>query len=250
MIEPRTQNPANRSMLNVQRSTKDSELQTKRPLTRYSLLGAYFLLLTSSLAMGVSWNLGDLLKAYLRDNYPWAEIEVNDVRWSGSLPKEPPERILLDRGPIGKAVFSLEFRTGERIAVNANVKAMDWVLISRNSFKNGHVLQKDDVYLSLMDVTRMPRNVVTNLEAAIGKTLTRSIPANMPVVEGSVGDAPSVKKGQRVTLLFESSGFKITTAGETKENGYVGRQIKVVNLASKKEVRGILLDGKTVKVEF
>jgi flagella basal body P-ring formation protein FlgA len=80
--------------------------------------------------------------------------------------------------------------------------------------------------------------------------LARSIVANVPVVDTMVSDKSTVKRGHKVTLVIESPSFIITTLGEIKENSSVGSHVKAVNLASKKVISGILMDGNTVKVEF
>jgi len=51
-------------------------------------------------------------------------------------------------------------------------------------------------------------------------------------------------------LLFNAHGFNISAAGETREKGYVGMAVKAINVSSKKEVRGVLIDERTVKVEL
>ena len=44
--------------------------------------------------------------------------------------------------------------------------------------------------------------------------------------------------------------MRIATSGETRENAYVDDVVKVVNLASKKTVTGILVDENTVRVDY
>ena len=65
-------------------------------------------------------------------------------------------------------------------------------------------------------------------EQAIGKQLTRSVNANMPVVSDVIAASQQIKRGQKVMVIAESGGFTITTSGETKENSYIGENVKVV----------------------
>jgi flagella basal body P-ring formation protein FlgA len=53
-----------------------------------------------------------------------------------------------------------------------------------------------------------------------------------------------------VTLLVENPSFRITSAGEVKEDGRRGDRVRVINISSKKEVHGRVLDNHTVQVDF
>lgn len=215
---------------------------------RLLLLGLYLLLAAGS--AHASPGIADILGDHLRQNYPWAEVEVRDVEVQGVVPKEVPERILVLKGPPRKTVFRMEYADGRSLEATADVKVFDWVLMARRAFRKGYVLQKGDVYATLMDAGLIPKDAVRGSDVALGKTLMRSIVANRPITSSMVSDAQPVKRGQKVILLVESRDFSITAAGETKENGHVGDFVKVMNMNSKKVVTGVLVDENTVRVEF
>ncbi len=195
------------------------------------------------------WEPRTVIKKYLKDRYPWAEIEVLDV--SGEVSSMvPPEKIYLINGPLGRSIFSLVFKSGEKAIFQANIRALDWVVTSRRPLKKSQIIRKEDVYLALMDVRRMPKDALTRLESAWGKCMNQSMGANMPINESAMGDIPLIKKGQRITLVASAPGLKITTPGEARQDGFHGQSLKVVNLSSKRDVRGIPLDENHVSVEF
>jgi len=210
----------------------------------------FALCLMSSSARAVSWNPETVLKTHLKNNYPWAEIEIRDLLLSAEIPDELPDRIMVEKGPPGKTVFLMEFKNGKKIKAIANVKAFDWIVMSRRAFRKYYFFQKDDIYITMMDVMRIPKGAIKDTERVIGKPLNRSIVANIPIVDNMVSETPLVKKGRKVVLLVESPGFRITTIGETKQNSYVGGYVKAVNLGSKKVIKGLLIDENTVKVGF
>jgi flagella basal body P-ring formation protein FlgA len=191
-----------------------------------------------------------MIQKYLTAHYPWAEIEILQISGPEDLPKNRPTRIHLISGPLGTAVFSFGFKAGEKIIVQAQVRALDYVVTARRPLKIGHTIQKEDVYLALIDVRRMPREALTNLEGAWGKSLLRPIEGNMPIVESALGEPTIIKKGQLVNLIASSPGLKIVTQGEARENGRLGQQIKVTNLSSKQDLRGIPIDEQNVKIVF
>jgi len=191
----------------------------------------------------------DIIQAYLLDNYPWENIEIGNIRVMGELGDKEPERIVLEKGPIGKAVFSF-YTSDKRVIVKANVKAYDWIVKSKRPFSKGHVLGEDDLYVDKIEIDKMPRSAVRNTETIIGKSLKRSIAANLPVVEKMVEQYQVVKRGQMVVLIIGNEGFNISVSGKTKEKGYVGKSVRAINLSSKKVVTGVLIDESTVKVKL
>jgi flagella basal body P-ring formation protein FlgA len=220
-------------------------------MTTFCLLYCAILILMSAVSVGASsQNIEDSLKAFIVENYPWAEVSINDLALSGNAPETKPERVLIEKGLPGKTVFSMEFREGIKITAVANVKAFDRVVQSRGAFRKGRLLKADDIYLSLMDVTKIPKGAIRSVEEAEGKVLSRSVIANMPFTGSMLEEALNVKRGHRVVLLVESPAFGLSTLGELKENSRIGNYVKVLNLTSKKVVTGKLVDENTVKVEF
>lgn len=215
-----------------------------------SLMSLFLTLCFIPVAWSTPWEPREVLKKYLTSHYPWAEIEILDVTVQESLPRELPVRIHVINGPLGRATFSLGFKSGEKVFVQAHIRALDWVVTSRRPLRNGHQIQKEDVYMALIDVKRMPRDALTRPEEAWGKIVYRSIGSNIPVEESALGEGLLIKKGQAVNLIASTPGLKITTRGEARENGRPGQQIRVVNSFSNRELRGVPMDEKNVRVLF
>ena len=57
-------------------------------------------------------------------------------------------------------------------------------------------------------------------------------------------------KGEKIMILAEKGGMKITTPGILKEDGYENAMVQVLNIESKKIIYGRLVDANTVKVSF
>lgn len=209
-----------------------------------------FIMLSSSLVAAATWTPEDELRAYVQDNYPWEEIEVSNVQVQGTLSDERPERIQVEKGPLGRAVFSFIFSNDEKILVQADVRAYGRVIMSRRPFQKRHVIEEEDIYLTKMDIRKMPRNLLRDPEKILGKSLKRSINANMPIEEDMVEMFQLVERGKRVVLLLSLKGMIIRADGKTKEKGYVGTSVRAINISSKKEVSGVLIDENTVKVEL
>ncbi len=220
----------------------------KNKLILIFMLIAVFLLSVFNAAEAIQ--IEDLLKAYVKDNYPWADVEITDLLLSGEASTGMPERILVQKGLPGKTVFAVEYKDGNRIVATANVRAFDWAVMTRRSFKKGYVLQKEDVYTALMESSRIPKDAIRVSDQIVGAVMNRSVMGNTPVLAAMVQESQQIKRGQRVMIVAESEGFSIFAKGELRENGRVGHDVKVVNLDSKKIIVGRLINENTVKVVF
>jgi flagella basal body P-ring formation protein FlgA len=206
--------------------------------------------LNASLITASTQQIDSILRDYIKKNYPWAEIELSEVAVSENLPDAAPEKILVLRGMPGKTLFSLEYRNGTKITASANIRAFDWVVMTRRAFRKGYAFQKEDLYMTLMDTSRIPKDAIKSIDKVEGTTLTRSVPANMPVAADMTGESAMIKRGTKVTIVAEAEGFSISARGELKENGYVGNDVKVLNVDSKRIITGRLSSENTVKVVF
>lgn len=191
-----------------------------------------------------------LLKDFILKNYPWADVEINNLIMNRDMPDENPEKINIIKPPPGKSVFVFEFKGGVKVEVSASVKVFEQVVMSRRSLPKGYAVQDRDVYMMLLDATKLPQGYISDKNSVIGKRLSRSIVANRPIVESMISDSIIVKKGQRVLVVAQSPNLRITTVGETIENASVGSYVKVMNTSTKKIVRGILVEEGLVEVEF
>jgi flagella basal body P-ring formation protein FlgA len=70
-----------------------------------------------------------------------------------------------------------------------------------------------------------------------------------PLRSGLVEEPPLVKKGDVVQVIVDKNNIRISCLGEIKETGRRGDRVKLVNLSSKKELLGRVVDGGTVRVD-
>jgi flagella basal body P-ring formation protein FlgA len=226
----------------------DNRLQRIILISAVCVLTSVFLCLSNSKA--ATCNPENELRSYLSDNYPWEEIEVSNVQVSDKLSDECPERIHVEKGPLGSAVFVFIFSDNEKVLVSADVKAYSRVIMTRRPLQKRHVIEEEDIYLSKMDIGKLPGNALKDPGKILGKSLKRSINANITIKEDMIEMSQIVERGRSVVLLLSHEGMIIRTNGKTKEKGYVGMPVKAINDSSKKVVSGVLIDENTVKVEL
>ena len=192
----------------------------------------------------------EILRTYVLEHRPWVDVEVRNLALSTDPPAGSPRRIVVERGLPGRTVFAMEYGNGITVKATADVAAFEEVVASARPLSKERPLKEGDVCLVRMEVGNIPAGAVTDLQAVVGKTLTRPIGANLPIVDRYLAGSPLVKRGGKVTLLVETGGIRITTTGEIRDNAYVHTSVRAVNLASRKTVTGILIDENTVRVDF
>ena len=143
-----------------------------------------------------------------------------------------------------------EGRLVQKLRVRVRVEIQGFVVAARTGLRRHQEIGENDVHLIKKNLSLLPPDVVTDLKNAVGKRLTLSVNGQETLRSSMVETPPLVKKGDRVILVIDHSYFKITTFGEVKEDGRRGEWIKLVNISSKKEVHGRVVDAHTVQVEF
>lgn len=193
--------------------------------------------------------LGDERKTVqVKDLQGWEKVLLSpgDLSWEARIP---------DRFYQGGTIpVSLILRAGgqkaREVRVQARVEIYADVVVARNSLRRHQVVEEKDVQVVNKNITPLPGDVATDLQDVLGKRMTLSVNSQEVLRKSMVEAPPLVKKGDRVTLLVENPSFRITGVGEVKEDGRKGDRVRVVNISSKKEVYGRVLDNHTVQVDF
>jgi len=127
---------------------------------------------------------------------------------------------------------------------------MKEVPITKHPIARYQPIQADDLMMQTMDVTDLPPNAVLSFEEIAGQRARRNIGPQAVLRTDQFEFPPAVKRGDRVIILAESSGLRITTIGEIQNTAKVGERVRVVNLESNKTLLALVIDARTVQVEF
>lgn len=87
-----------------------------------------------------------------------------------------------------------------------------------------------------------------SVSEAVGLRTTGNVQPGLALTMRHVAKAPSVLRGEMVTVLAGGSGFQIAMPGRAEQDAYEGDVITVRNPSSGKTVTGRLEPGKTVHV--
>jgi len=186
-------------------------------------------------------------------------IDVKDVRIYEKILLPPgtvscdiilPEQAHRGGNISGAILFRVHSQEVKRSRFSARVDIYADIVVAKGHLKKYHEIEKKDVQLVNRNISFLPQDVITEVEDMIGKRTTLSINNDEIIRAGMVEIPPVIKKGDRVTLVVESQQFKITTLAEAKEEGRKGDRVRLVNLSSRREVSGRVLDANTVQIDY
>ena len=191
-----------------------------------------------------------ILEEHILSVRPWTDVSVRNLSLSAQPPSDAPKKIAVRKGLPGRTVFTLEYGNGTIVTAKADIEAYEEIVVASRKLLKDSLITEDDVFLSRVEVGKAPAGGIRDPGEIIGKIVIRSVGQNLPVLSQNLAGSKLVPRGRMVTIIAESGGVRVSTAGETRENAYIDGAVKVTNLASKKTVAGILIDENTVRVAF
>jgi flagella basal body P-ring formation protein FlgA len=127
------------------------------------------------------------------------------------------------------------------------VKVTGEIVVTARAVRRGQTLAADDVRLESADLTQMPRDVLTELAQALGKSTNAAFPAGFVLREDMLRAPFAVTAGQRVVIVFQGAGFSVTSEGKSLGNASVGEAVQVRS-ASGKLLSGVVQEPGVVQV--
>lgn len=190
---------------------------------------------------------------------PGEAIAVKDIR--------VPESVQLPKGPftarvsapknsdfVGhvplQVVFNVEPDFERRIGVTASLEQRVNVVVTRRPLGRFKPIDAADVDVKAVDAAGLPADRIEDPEVVIGKRTRRALDSGTVLRPDLIEFPPLVKRGDRVRIIAESAGLRISAFGQVKQKGAQGELIPVVNLDSNKVVHARVVDAMTVRIEF
>jgi flagella basal body P-ring formation protein FlgA len=130
-----------------------------------------------------------------------------------------------------------------RQRVSGRAVAMRDVVVAARPLRSGDMVRPDDVMLERLPLERVRPGMAEDLQAVVGQRLRRSVAGSQPVSTGDVVLAPLVSRDANVVLNYDSPGLSLTAQGRALEDGFLGRTVPVMNLATGGVVLAEVLPG-------
>ena len=135
-----------------------------------------------------------------------------------------------------------------RLWIKTEIRVFADVVVATAPLGRHEIIGAKDVRVDRREIAGRASRPLTRLNDALGKQLTRALDANEIVFQNALERPTAMKRGKAITLVFETGGLRVESAGFADEGGKIGDLIQVKNSSSGKVLRGVVLDGRQVRV--
>lgn len=135
-----------------------------------------------------------------------------------------------------------------RAVLSGRVFALTDVPVPVRRLLPGEVIRESDLQWAQVRADRINTSVAIDVAQIVGRAPRRPIRAGEPVRANDLAVAVMMKKGSMVTMMLETANMLITTQGRVMEDGAEGELVQVMNTASNRVVKAIVVDPTTVAV--
>ena len=190
---------------------------------------------------------------------PAGSLAVKDIRVTEAVvvPKGPlttqvsaPKNSELAGSVPLQVTFSVEPDFERRLWVTVNLERRVNVVVARRPLGRFKPLEAEDLEVKALDLADLPADRIEDPGVAIGKLTRRAVDSGT-VIRPDLLELPAlVKRGDRVRIIAESDGLRISAFGQARQKGSQGELIPVVNLDSNKVVHARVVDAQTVRIDF
>jgi flagellar basal body P-ring formation protein FlgA len=138
----------------------------------------------------------------------------------------------------------------KRLKVSGLVRLKRMVVCATRPLQPQAIIAPGDVQVVSREVAGKADDFFISTEQVVGHFLAKSVGPQEILTTRHLSNQPIIKRGDSVTVVLDQDGMEISTKGVAQEQGYAGKTIRLVNPKSKKEIQGLVLDAKTVKVQL
>ena len=191
--------------------------------------------------------------------YPRKDVVVREVSVAGDVIL-PRGRLGVDVRPAGKSDYignvplavelAVDGQPMRRLLVTVRTEVMVPVVLARRPMARYHVITPEDVTVGRMDLVRVPADRLLDPNALVGQRAGRMIPAQTVLTAQMVETPPLVRRGDRVMIVAEGGGLRVSALGEVRHPGGRGEFVDVVNIDSRRKILARVVDSQTVAVDF
>ena len=137
-----------------------------------------------------------------------------------------------------------------KIFIGAEIQQFAEVWITRTAIARGTILDKNHVSLQRRDISKIVSQYMSSTQNPIGLMAKQPIRAGDIIKMTTLAKHKSVHRGDRVMVIARKNGLEIRTTATALTDAATGDRIRVRNLATKKELEGILHKDSTVYVNI
>lgn len=134
--------------------------------------------------------------------------------------------------------------------ISLHVDAVGRAYVAAGPLGRGQTLGENEIREVRLPESQIPEDAVRSLADLGGAILRRPLEDGEPLTRRALELPPLVSRGDRVTMIAQSGGIRITAVGEALGSGRRGETVKVRNVDSQKIVSGRVSASQTVSMEL
>lgn len=138
----------------------------------------------------------------------------------------------------------------EQVPVRVRIDGILRVLVTGRPLRLGQEIGDGDVQEEARQAAQLTGQPALSRSEVVGKVTRRAISANQVLGLEDVADKPIIRKGDSVTLVVRSGAILVTCPGEALADGRPGETISVLNLSTKRQLRGKVKATGEVQIEY
>jgi len=140
-------------------------------------------------------------------------------------------------------------KPAKTVEVHFKIKRMVVTVVAKRPLEARATLTADDVMTAQVEARPGMSALLTDPGTVVGKRTTRRIAAGAPLTVASIESVPVITTGAKVTVQIAAGGIQISAPAVARSAGAIGEEIRVFVTATRKELKGTVVDGSTVRVE-
>jgi flagella basal body P-ring formation protein FlgA len=150
----------------------------------------------------------------------------------------------------GRTAINVRCNVGKTwaIFVSATVTPFENIVVLTQPLQHNEVITERHVTLVRRDVSSLHENYLTQLNAVLGKQVTRNLATGTVLMQKDLTEPKLIKRGDRVAITAEKSGIGISMNGIAQSDGKRGQSIRVKNQNSERVINAIVIDVGKVSV--
>lgn len=148
-----------------------------------------------------------------------------------------------------RTIIYVNGRAVRTVSFTARVKIYDSVIVASHDLRIEVPVTAADFHTA--EIVIDGRNeYVKDVAEVVGLVPHRYIRAGSPVTKGYFQQPVAVNSGQRVTIIVNHNGIRVTAKGIVMTRARIGELVKVKNETSEKILTGKVIDAHTVEVSI
>jgi flagella basal body P-ring formation protein FlgA len=202
--------------------------------------------------------LREALVSYIQDVAPaGVEMEQWELRRGDLLPLRG--RILgvevasgarwRERTPI-RVQVETDGGQSRTLWVHATLRRARTVVVACRNLPMGHRVSHQDVSTEVREGWRNHKDLYEEVGQVVGKQIWRPVSKGACLKSWHIRDRRDMQRGDRVVIVAQAGAVRVEAPGQLLESGNPGDRVRVLNVASGKEIYATVVDAHTVAVSF